>query len=80
MIVLICRQSAIARGVCLVTQLCLTLCNPMDCSLQGPSVHGDSLGNNTGEGCRVLLQGIFPTQVSDPDLLNCKWILYYLSH
>ena len=26
----------------LVTQLCLTLCDPMDCSLQGCSVHGIS--------------------------------------
>ena len=26
----------------LVTQLCLTLCNPMDCSLPGSSVHGFS--------------------------------------
>ena len=24
----------------LVTQLCLTLCDPMDCSLPGSSVHG----------------------------------------
>ena len=24
---------------CLVTKLCLTLCNPMDCSLPGSSVH-----------------------------------------
>ena len=24
----------------LVTQSCLTLCNPMDCSLQGASVYG----------------------------------------
>ena len=23
-----------------VTQSCLTLCNPMDCSLQGSSIHG----------------------------------------
>ena len=30
------------EGCCvvLVTQLCLTLCNPMDCSLPGSSVHG----------------------------------------
>ena len=27
---------------CLVAQLCLTLCNPMDCSLPGSSVHGIS--------------------------------------
>ena len=25
---------------CLVAQLCLTLCNPMDCSLPVSSVHG----------------------------------------
>ena len=35
----------------------------------GSSVHGDSLGKNTGEGCHALLQGIFPTQESDPCLL-----------
>ena len=27
--------------LCLVTQLCQTLCNPMDCSLPGSSVHGE---------------------------------------
>jgi len=26
--------------VCPVAKLCLTLCNPMDCSLPGSSVHG----------------------------------------
>ena len=26
--------------LCLVTQTCPTLCNPMDCSLLGSSVHG----------------------------------------
>ena len=26
--------------VCLVVQLCPTLCDPMDCSLPGSSVHG----------------------------------------
>ena len=40
----------------------LTLCDPMDCSLPGSSVHGDSPGKNTGVGCHALLQGIFPTQ------------------
>ena len=29
-----------ALCVCLVAQSCLTLCNPMDCSLSGSSVHG----------------------------------------
>ena len=41
--------------------VCLTLCNPIDCSLPGSSVHGNSLGKNTRMGCRFLLQGIFPT-------------------
>ena len=43
-------------------QSCLTLCNPMDCSLPGSTVHGDSPGQNTGVGSSSLLQGIFPTQ------------------
>ena len=54
--------------VFLVTQLCLTLCDPMDCSPPGSSVHGDSSGKNTGEGCHALLQGNFPTQGSNPGL------------
>ena len=43
--------------LCLVTQSCLTLCNPMDYSLPGFSVHGDSPGKNTEVGCHFLLQG-----------------------
>ena len=37
-------------GLCLVTQLCLTLCSPMDCSLPSSSAHGDSPGKSTGVG------------------------------
>ena len=48
--------------LCLVTQSCLTLCGPMDCSLPGSSVHRDFPGMNTGVGCQALLPGIFPTQ------------------
>ena len=40
----------------------------------------NSLGQNTGVGSLSLLQGIFPTQGSNPGLLHCKWILYQLSH
>ena len=32
----------------LVTQLCLTLCDPKSCSPPGSSVHGGSPGKNTG--------------------------------
>ena len=52
-------QNAVLR--CLAAQSCLTLCDPMDCSPPGSSVHGDSPGRNTGVGCFALLQGIFPT-------------------
>ena len=64
----------------LVTQSCSILCNPIDCSLPGSSVHGDSPGKNTGVGCHFLLQGIFPTQGLNLGLLHCKQILYHLSH
>ena len=46
-------------------QLCLTFCDPMDCSPPGSSVHEFS-SKNTGVGCHALLQGIFPTQGSYP--------------
>ena len=38
----------------------------MDLSLPGSTVHGDSPGKNTGVDCQALLQGIFPTQGSNP--------------
>ena len=66
--------------LCLVTQLCPTLCEPMDCSPPGSSIHGNSLGKNTGVGCHGLLQGIFPTQELNWDLLHCRQILYQLSY
>ena len=40
----------------------------------------NSPGHNTGVGFLSLLQGIFPTQGSNPGLLYCRWILYQLSH
>ena len=51
----------------------------MDCSPPGTSVCGDSPGKNTEEGCHAL-QGIFPTQGSNPGLLYCRQIFYHLSH
>ena len=56
-----------------VAQSWLTLCNPMDCPW-------NSLGQNTGVGSLSLLQGIFPTQESNPGLPHCRKILYQLSH
>ena len=64
----------------LVTQSCPTLCHPVDCSLPGSSVHGTFPLKNTGVGCHFLLQGLFPTQGSNPGLPHCRQILYQLSH
>ena len=49
-----------------VAKLCPTLYNPMDIRLLCPQT---SPGKNTGVGCHFLLQGIFPTQRSNPHLL-----------
>ena len=68
---------SLARLVlCLVTQECPTLCDPMDCSPLASSLHGDSPGKNTGVGCHALLQGTFPTQGWNAGLPHCRRILY----
>ena len=51
----------------LVAQLCLTLCDPMDCPW-------NSLGRNTGVACHSLRQGIFPTQGLNSGLLHCRQV------
>ena len=75
----ICVCVCVCECVCvLVTQLCPTLCDPMDCSPPGCS--WDSLGKNTGVSGNFLLQGIFPTQESSLGLLHCRQIVYHLNH
>ena len=70
-----------AQCVCvLVTQSCLTLCNPMDCNGPGSSVHETLQARFTEENSHSHLQGIFPTQGSNLDLPHCRQILYQLSH
>ena len=66
--------------LCLVTQSCPALYNAMHCNPPGFSVHGNSPGNSTGVDCHVLLQGIFPTQGSNPDLPHRRQTVYRLSH
>ena len=68
----VCSYVCMCVCVYLVTQSSLTLCDPMDCSLPRSSVHGDSPGKNPGVGCHALLQGIFPTQGSNPGLPHCR--------
>ena len=62
----------------LVTQSCLTLCDPMDCSPPGSSVHRILQARILDS--HPLLQGIFPTQGSNPGFPHCRQILYHLSH
>ena len=64
----------------LVTQSCPTLCNPMDCSPPGSSVHGMLQARILDLGSHSLLQEIFWTQGLNPGLLHCRQILYCLSH
>ena len=56
------------------------LCDPVDCSPTRLLHPWDSPGKNTGVSCHFLLQGILPTQGSNPDLPHCRQTLYPLSH
>ena len=57
-------------------------CSVMSDSLQPRGLYSPwtSPGQNTGVGSLSLLQGIFPTQGSNPSLQHCRQILYQLSH
>ena len=50
---------------------------PWDFQGQSP---WDFQGKSTGVGCHFLLQGIFPTQGSNPGLSHCRQTLYSRSH
>ena len=58
-----------------LAQSCPSLCDPY--WLYRPR---NSPGQNTGVGSRSFLQGICPTQGSNPGLPHCRCILYQLSH
>ena len=57
-------------------------CSVVSNSLWPHGLYGpwNSPDQNTGVGSLSLLQGIFPTQGSNPGLLHCRQILYLLSH
>ena len=59
----------------LIAQSSLTLCNPI--ARQAP-LPCNSPDRNTGVGYHSILQGIFPTQGSNPWLLHYRRILYCL--
>ena len=55
---------------------------PRSPTLQADSLPSEPLGKpkNTGVGSLSLLQGNFPTQVSNRGVLNCRQVLYQLSY
>ena len=56
-------------------------CESERCSAVSDSVTPwNSPGQNAGVGSRSLLQGIFPTQGSNPGIPHCRQILCQLSH
>ena len=57
-------------------------CSVVSNSLQPQGLYSpwNSPGQDTGVGSLSLLQGIFPTQGSNPGLPHCRRILYQLSH
>ena len=63
-----------------VAQSCPTLCDPMDCSLPGSSVHGIFQAKILVWVSHFLLQGIFLTQGSNPGVQHCRQTLYRLSY
>ena len=66
--------------VVLVAQSCPTLWDPHGLQPATLLCPWDSPGKNTGVGCHALLQGIFPTQGSNPGLQHHRQILYSLSY
>ena len=62
---------------CSVVSNSLRLCELWSARLLCP---WSSPGKNTGVGCHVLLQGIFPTHGLNLDLLHWRQIVYHLSH
>ena len=65
--------------VCIFAELYLTLCDPMDRSLTGSSVHGISQARILQWIALPFSRGIFPTQGLKLGLLPCKKVLYHLS-
>ena len=58
-----------------VAQLCLTLCDSIDCI-----VHGILQARLLEWAACPFSRRIFPTQESNPGLPHCRQILYQLSH
>ena len=60
--------------------LCCFFATPWIVARQAPLSMGILQARILDWVCHTRLQGIFPTQGLNPGLLNCRWILYHLSH
>ena len=65
-------------GLCLVTQLCPTLCDPWTVACQAPLSMGILQEYWSGFPCPP--PGDLPNPGMNPGLRHCRWILYHLSH
>ena len=75
----VCHKRTICMHVCAWSFRCVQLWNSVDCS---PAVFSvcEILWTRILElGCRLLLQGIFLIQVSNPGLLHYRQVLHHLS-
>ena len=68
------------KCVVLDTQLCLTLCDPMDRRPPGCPAHGILQARILEWVAISFSRGIFPIQGLNPGLPHCREILYHLSH
>ena len=73
---LLCRSRAYLSYVlcwlCLITELCPTLCDPMDYSPTGSSVHGDSPGKKYWSGLPCPPPGDLPNPGTEPRSLELQ--------
>ena len=60
---------SVSVRVCVCNRSCLTLCNPMDCSPPGSSVHGILQARMLEWAAISFSRGLFPTQTSNLRLL-----------
>ena len=85
--IFVCCITVILLLLCVIWGLKTYLCVLESCSVMSNSLWPrglyspwNSSSQNTEMSSLSLLQGIFPTQVSDPGLPHCRQILYQLSH
>ena len=74
-----CYKSCAVLYVVLSCSVVSDSVTPWTAAFQAPLTMEDSPGESTRVACHALLQGIFPTQGSNPGLPHCRWNLYGLS-